>query len=106
MPVGDDNDGGTFVNSARNPGEFLYAMCKKSGPFRSLVRQQLQKHPCSLVVPWKRILYFDGISPRDPLAKGKDHRGMDAVYWSFAEFGEHLQNEDLWFTLSTARAAK
>eukprot|EP00959_Pyramimonas_sp_CCMP1952_P307412 6434404-Pyramimonas_sp.AAC.1 len=58
------------------------------------------------VVPWKIILYFDGISPRDPLAKGKDYRGMDAVYWSFAEFDEHLQNKDLWFTLSTARVAK
>eukprot|EP00959_Pyramimonas_sp_CCMP1952_P161314 3373402-Pyramimonas_sp.AAC.1 len=31
---------------------------------------------------------------------------MDAVYWSFAELDEHLQSEDLWFTLSTARVAK
>eukprot|EP00959_Pyramimonas_sp_CCMP1952_P320329 6704060-Pyramimonas_sp.AAC.1 len=31
---------------------------------------------------------------------------MDAVYWSFAESDEHLQNEDLWLTLSTARVAK
>ena len=31
---------------------------------------------------------------------------MDAVYWSFAEFDEFLQNEDLWFTLSAARVAK
>eukprot|EP00959_Pyramimonas_sp_CCMP1952_P429110 8987164-Pyramimonas_sp.AAC.1 len=54
----------------------------------------------------EEILYFDGISPRGPLAKGKDHRGMDAVYGSFAECDEHLRNEDLWFTLSTARVAK
>eukprot|EP00959_Pyramimonas_sp_CCMP1952_P004661 97578-Pyramimonas_sp.AAC.1 len=105
MHVGDDNDGGTFENWVCNPGALLYAMCKKSGPFRPLTRHQLQKHPCSLDVPWA-IFYIDGISPRDPLAKGKDYRGMDAVYWSFAEFDEHLQNEDLWFTLSTARVAK
>eukprot|EP00959_Pyramimonas_sp_CCMP1952_P167499 3500748-Pyramimonas_sp.AAC.1 len=97
---------GAHLNWACNPGAFVYATCKKSGPFRSLMRHQLQKHPCSSAVPWKVIIYVDGISPRDPLAKGKDHRGMDAVHWSFAEFDEHLQNEDLWFTLSTARVAK
>eukprot|EP00959_Pyramimonas_sp_CCMP1952_P298540 6244642-Pyramimonas_sp.AAC.1 len=70
------------------------------------MRHQLQKHPCSLAAPWNIIHYFGGISPRDPLAKGKGHRGMDAVHWSFAEFDEHLQNEDLWFTLSAARVAQ
>eukprot|EP00959_Pyramimonas_sp_CCMP1952_P319157 6678026-Pyramimonas_sp.AAC.1 len=74
MPVGDDDDGGTFENWVCNPGAFVYATRKKSRPFRSLMRQQLHKHPCSLVVPWKIILCFDDISPRDPLAKGKGYR--------------------------------
>eukprot|EP00959_Pyramimonas_sp_CCMP1952_P439336 9197147-Pyramimonas_sp.AAC.1 len=33
MPVGDDNDGGTCENWGCKPGAFLYAICKKSGPF-------------------------------------------------------------------------
>eukprot|EP00959_Pyramimonas_sp_CCMP1952_P428942 8983882-Pyramimonas_sp.AAC.1 len=78
MPVGDDNDGGTCENWACNPGALLYAICRKSGAFRSLMRRQLQQHPCSSAVPWNLLLYFDGISPRDPLAKGKNYRGMDA----------------------------
>eukprot|EP00959_Pyramimonas_sp_CCMP1952_P309132 6469079-Pyramimonas_sp.AAC.1 len=102
MPVGDDNDEGTFENCARNPGAFVCAICKNSGPFRSLMRHQVQNHTYSLAVHWKVILYSDGISPRDLLAKGKDHRGTDAVYWSFAELDEHLHSEDLWFTLSNA----
>ena len=59
-----------------------------------------------MIRPWNIILYFYGISPRDPLAKGKDYRGCDAVYWSFIEFDEFLGDEDLWFTVSTARQAK
>ena len=51
MPVGDDGDGRTFENWVCNPGALLYAMCKNSGPFRSVMRRQLQKHPCSLSEP-------------------------------------------------------
>ena len=104
MPVGDGRR--TFENWVCNPGPFLYSVCKKSKPFRALLRRQLHEHPCSLSRPWHIILYFDGISPRDPLAKGKDYRGCDAVYWSFIEFDEFLGDEDLWFTVSTARQAK
>ena len=103
MPL---ESGGNFENWVCCPGPFLYSCCKSSAPVRELLRRSLQAHPCSLASPWHIILYFDGISPRDPLAKGKDYRGVDAVYWSFAEFDNSLGNEDAWFTLNTARCAK
>ena len=87
------------------PGPMLYATCKDSWHFRCLMRRKLQKYPCTPARPWRICLYFDGISPRDPLAKGKDYRGVDAIYWSFLEFEEHLSNEDAWFVLSAARVA-
>ena len=51
------------------------------------------------------VIYFDGISPRDPLAKGKDYRGVDAFYWSFLDLDEYLQDEDSWLCVSAARVA-
>ena len=99
-------NGTKFENWVCCPGPFLYSCCKSSAPLRELLRRSLQAHPCSLRTPWNIILYFDGISPRDPLAKGRDYRGVDAVYWSFAQFDDALANEDAWFTLSTARCAK
>lgn len=98
-------NGKPFQNWACAPGPMLYATCKSSGGFRSLMRQQLCRHPCTPTRPWRICLYFDGISPRDPLAKGRDYRGVDAIYWSFLEFDEHLSNEDAWFVLSAARVA-
>lgn len=103
MPL---NSGKSFKNWACAPGPYLYSTAKRSKGFRDLLRRQLAKHPCSLASPWRICLYFDGISPRDPLAKGKDHRGVDAVYWSFLEFDEFLQDEDAWLVLSTARVSK
>ena len=97
--------GKSLENWACAPGPMLYALCKDSNGFRCLMRRQLQKYPCTPASPWRICLYFDGISPRDPLAKGKDYRGVDAVYWSFLEFEEHLSNEDAWFVLSAARVA-
>ena len=98
--------GVSFEDWACAPGPMLYASCKDSSNFRALMRSKLQKYPCTPHSPWRLILYFDGISPRDPLAKGTDYRGVDAIYWSFIEFEEHLSNENAWFVLSAARVAK
>ena len=40
------------------------------------------------------------------MAKGKDYRGVDAIYWSFLEFEEYLSDEDARFVMSAARVAK
>ena len=97
--------GREFMNYVEAPAPMLHSVCKSSEPFRQLLRQQLERHPCSMQHPWRICLYFDGISPRDPLAKGKDYRGVDAVYWSFLEFNEHLSKEDAWFCATAPRVA-
>eukprot|EP00959_Pyramimonas_sp_CCMP1952_P342142 7167892-Pyramimonas_sp.AAC.1 len=64
-------NGQSFQNWARAPGPMLYVACKASSGFRSLMRQQLCRYPCTPARPWRMRLYFGGISPRDPLAKGR-----------------------------------
>ena len=96
MPL---ESGGNFENWVCCPGPFLYSCCKSSAPVRELLRRSLQAHPCSLASPWNIILYFDGISPRDPLAKGKDYRGLmlftgrlrsSTIPWVTKMRGSHL----------------
>ena len=61
--------------------------------------------PSSPTSPWHVVIYFDAISPQNPLAKGKDKRKVQAVYWSFLQFGALLCEELLWFCCSSTRNA-
>ena len=98
-------NGKVFKSWVGAPAPMLYSCAKRSSQFRALLRRQLGRHPCSLRTPWRICFYFDGISPRDPLAKGKDYRGVDAFYWSFLDLDEYLQDEDSWLCVSAARVA-
>ena len=90
---------GTLTIGVQNPMAMIYRTCSVVPSFAALMRAKLAVNP----LPWRIIIYEDGITPADPL-QGHDVRKMDAIYWSFAEFGyEHLSNEDLWFTLATIR---
>ncbi len=85
----------------QNPAAFLHMACEREG-FANLMRATMQKHP----FPWTIVLYADGISPADALAK-HDQRKLQAVYYSFLEFGEEvLCTEEVWCVLVAVRDKK
>ena len=96
LPTGED-----MIFQAPMP--MLWATVRRCAPFRQLLANQLREHPPSIARPWQVIMYFDGITPKDPLAKGKDKKKLEAVYWSFLELGPWLWDERMWFEVSAAR---
>ena len=63
------------------------------------MRDRLAIHP----PPWGLVLYADGITPADALAK-HDARQIQAIYYSYLEFGEAvLCTEEVWFVLAAVR---
>jgi len=97
------NDGSTLQVGVQSPMAMLYVLTRKCKEFRSFMCNRLRQFPPSMVAPWRIIIYFDGISPSDPLTKGKDRRAVEAMYWSFLEFAPFLYMEDLWFCCSGTR---
>ena len=96
--------GGELV-AVQHPLAMFWAACDQSESFAYLVRDTLAHTPCSPADPWTVILYFDEVSPNNPLARGKDLRKVQAVYWSLLEFGvDALENELVWFTISATRS--
>ena len=82
-----------------NPCALLFACCAASAALSGLMLDKMQDHP----MPWNVLIYADGISPSDTRVL-HDRRHLQALYWSFAEFGpESLCREDCWFTLACLR---
>ncbi len=102
-----EGEDGTPVSFwTQSPAPLLYTLVRTCEPFRELVRDVLVQHPCSMRSPWRVVVYFDGISPQNPLAKGKDNRAVETIYWSFLEFGLRLWDERLWFSASALRKSQ
>ena len=96
VPVSDIIKGTTIA--VQNPAAMFYIACQKHG-FAQLMRATIADH----APPWKLIVYADGISPADGLAK-HDQRKLQAVYYSFAEFGASaLCTEEVWFVFLAVR---
>ena len=89
--------------SVQCPMAMLWALARQCQPFRSIMKATLAQHPSSMARQWRLVIYFDGISPQNPLAKGRDLRKVEAVYWSFLEFGPYLSQELFWFCVSASR---
>ena len=85
------------------PIPMLCALVRQAPPCRALMRDVLRDHPCSLANPWHLVIYFDGISPQNPLARGRDHRKVESIYYSFLEFGNLLSDEAVWMCVAAAR---
>ena len=87
-----------------HPCAFLWKAFKECDPFAEFLKQRLLIFPCSADKPWGLILYGDEVTPGDGIG-GKQLRKLQAVYYSFLEFGTlALSNEKLWFTLTTTRS--
>ena len=72
---------------------FLFDQCCG---FRDMLRERHQANPSSASSPWSLILYTDEVTPGNPLAPVIG-RKIQAIYWSFAEFGSmYLCRENAW----------
>ena len=69
-----------------NPFALFEYQCQTSEHFSQIVREALDRYPCSPAQPWGLILYSDAVDPSDGLAK---HHGRKSVvyYFSFLQFG-------------------
>ena len=92
-----------FSCPAQAPMPMLAYMIDQCTTVRALLRRLLGGQPCSADSMWRLVIYIDGISPQNPLAKGKDKRMVEAVYWSFMEFGQFLCMEEFWFCCAATR---
>jgi hypothetical protein len=86
------------------PMPLLWALAREDNFARLLLRTH-QQTPCTLDAAWTIVLYCDEVSPSNPLASGPDHRKVQAIYWSIAEFGQGvLCSEYVWFVLTAVRS--
>ena len=99
----DQKSGQPKTIAVQHPGAMLYAALQVCPPLRRFVVELLRRTANSMRKPWRIIFYFDGITPSDALSKKVDKRGVQAVYWSFLEFGHFLYHEELWFEVAAAR---
>ena len=87
-----------------HPFALLYRTVRECPPFRSLLLETLQKYPSTRTNPWGIIIYFDEVSPTNPLASGTDERKIQSFYWTFREFLPFLSREEVWFIVSCTRS--
>ena len=86
---------GSMTIEVQHPMAMVHYCCKHSKVFSNLVQRIAQEFPPSLISQWNIILYCDEVSPGNQLAY-KHERKTWAIYWSFAEFGSLLSNEDFY----------
>ena len=86
----------------QSPFALLWRLYKDSESFRTLVRETLLRHPCSPHEPWHILMYFDAVSPANPLSKGTDRRDTQCIYFTFLEL-DRLSDENAWFTPAACR---
>ncbi len=86
---------GNVSTEIQNPFGILHYVCRHSASFSSMVARTFAEHPVTPANQWTIVLYADEISPGNQLAY-KHERKSWAIYWSFAEFGPYLSQEDLY----------
>ena len=89
--------------AVQDPFAMLWQTAHKCENFRTALLEAMQKSPPTPTEPWSLIFYFDEVTPNNPLARGKDVRNVQNVYWSFLELGD-LWNHNRWFVAATVRA--
>ena len=87
-----------------HPLAFLYLLLSTCVNFSNYVESIHAAHPSSAASPWGLVLYSDEVTPGNQLAMD-NKRKIQAVYFSFLEFGASLGSEDLWLTLTAKRSS-
>lgn len=99
------DDGSTLNTVAVSPFALLVRTVRECAPFRQLMRETLEAHPCTIGAPWGIIIYFDEVTPTDPRNTKPDKRKLQCFYWTFREFGiALLSREECWFVATCTRS--
>ena len=64
----------------------LHLATERGGEFATFLERKYDEQPCSPEDPWNLVFYADEITPGSAL-KADNLRKIQAVYWSFLEFG-------------------
>ena len=94
---------GPYTIALVNPFAMLYRAFNECEEYRSVFMRAHARRPSSLERPWNMILFFDAVSPSNPLQKGKDPRDMQCIYWAIMELRK-LSQEEYWFTSAACRS--
>ena len=86
-----------------NPFAMLWRLDAECSEFSRAVRELYERQPCTADAPWNIALYFDAVSPSNPLTKGKDMRDTQCIYWSIMELQRYSQ-EEYWITAAACRS--
>ena len=86
-----------------NPFAMLYRLDAECNELRNAIRTLYAEQPCTADAPWNIVLYFDAVSPSNPLSKGKDVRNTQCVYWAILEM-QRFSQEEFWLTAATCRS--
>ena len=81
-----------------DPMAYLHIAFKATGGFSRLLSDMHQRQPSSVDSPWRLALYSDEVAPGNAL-KSANTRKVWVVYFSFLEFGIHLENELAWIPM-------
>ena len=87
-----------------HPLALLYVLLSTCVSFSAYVERLHDARPSSVDNPWSLVLYSDEVTPGNQLSVD-NKRKIQAVYFSFLEFGSALSNEDLWFTFTAKRSS-
>ncbi len=98
-----DTDISVYVN---NPFAILFRSLEECKPFSDIVLKTLIRNPTSAVRKWGIVVYFDEVSPSDPLSPHVDERQIQCVYWTFREFAPIIHHEEVWFVLTCVRSTQ
>ena len=87
----------------QDPWAMLAHTSSESGWFAGLLKHTASQHQPTPSSPWHLVLYSDEITPGNALA-ARQERKAQTIYWSFLEFGPHLSNELVWFTMAVMKS--
>jgi hypothetical protein len=88
-----------------HPLALLSILLTTCAGFSAYVEELHASCPSSHEAPWGLILYSDEVTPGNQLSHN-NKRKMQAVYFSFCEFKDHLHDEDFWFTITAKRSSR
>ena len=86
-----------------HPLALLHVLLATCVAFSDFVERTHDANPSSADKPWNLCLYSDEVTPGNQLLID-NKRKIQAVYFSFMEFGPSLASEDLWMTITAKRS--
>ena len=98
------NQGDPQTIAVQAPFAMLWKTANSCEFYADALRRQLAVRPSTMQDAWGLVVYWDEVSPSNPLAKGKDLRKVQGVNWTFEELDDLWSCEYVWFELCAVRS--